>query len=402
MKNIFQISLFCITILIMGCNNIRTNKTIVPIYQILENEKTLKISDYAKSIEYIPLKTDSNFLIDEIKQIIVENNYIYILDKSSLCKIFDITGNFIKNIGRKGQGPEEYLYARSMDIHPNINRFYFDNYEIFEYDTNNTFIQSIKKPQLKENHFINNSMYLTSNLWISGIGSTDGSKYTFCIYDSNEKIINTFPNYEQIERHGLNVYGPYEAAFMYRFNNCIRLYKPLSDTIYTITPSTKIEKSFIFDYGKYKLPPDILKWKEKFRNYIVVSKLFESSDYIFLNINLGKYAPESFSYTYKFPDGTVRELINETACALFDKNAGTIKLLNQPIKKQFGFYNDIDNGPPIWPTYITSDNKIISVFQPEEFIDIYKKLKSPSKKITEIATKLSFDDNPIITITTFK
>ena len=76
--------------------------------------------------------------------------------------------------------------------------------------------------------------------------------------------------------------------------------------------------------------------------------------------------------------------------------------MNQPIKKKLGFKNDKDDGPIIWPKYISSNDELISTIQPEEFMDYYNNIQSPSTELIKIADKLKIDDNPIVIIAKLK
>lgn len=402
MKNTIISFFITLCIIMISCTNDQNNnkKNIISIASAIGNGEILKLSDYAKSIKYVQLKTDSNSLIDEIRQVIVENNYIYILDKSKLCKIFDLDGNFIHSVGRIGQGPGEYVHLRAIDVSPISKHIFFEANKIFEYDTN--FIRIINEPQFDNGHSRWGTINLSSDIFISNIVKYGNNNYSFFIYNSNGEILKLLPNYEHVNKHNMSGYSTHETGIMYRINDGVRFYKPLSDTIYTITKNIEIEKSFIFDYGKYKFPLDMLKWRDESRNYIHLTNLYESTDYIFLNLMMGKHAPEAFSYEWKDPDGNIRERVNEMVYAVYNKKSGKLNLLNQPKKKELGFLNNLDNGFVIWPQYITSNNEIISYCQPDDFTAIYKRIKSPCKEMSNIAKKLSMEDNPIIMITTLK
>lgn len=393
-----------IYILIFGCttNNSFKEKNIIDITGAIGNSKIHNLSDYAESIKYIPLKTDLNSLVSEIRQIIVEHNIIFILDQSNICKMFDMNGDFIGNIGHIGQGPDEYSYLRSIDIASSPGHLFFNTRDIIEYNNKNVFVRTIKLPQLPDNNKVDYSISLNPDLFVSNIIKYGNCKYSFCTFNSNSEIIDTIPNYEPVEKHGMSGYSSFENVIMYRHNDCIRVYKPLSDTIYTVFQNKKIEQSFIFNWGKYKLPADMLVWRDEIQNYIVLKRLLESSNYIFINLNMGKHAAEPVNNIRSYPDGRKVEFIDNTTYALFNKEKGELNLLNQPTNKKFGFHNNIDNGPVIWPEYITSKDELISYVQPDDFISMYEQCKSPSKEMKYIATKIATDDNPIVIITSLK
>lgn len=84
---------------------------------ILNTDLPLKItiSDIVDSIVYVPLSTD-DCLLSYIEKVQYDSCFYFIKDARGLY-VFDESGNFVSEIGRKGQGPKEYLY---------INAFYLD------------------------------------------------------------------------------------------------------------------------------------------------------------------------------------------------------------------------------------------------------------------------------------
>ena len=87
---------------------------------------------------------------------------------------------------------------------------------------------------------------------------------------------------------------------------------------------------------------------------------------------------------------------------VFDKSTGELALMRQPIKGKLGFKNDIDNGPVIWPHYISTNNELVTYIYPEDFIEYYENTENPSPRMTEIAKNLKIDDNPIVIIAKLK
>jgi len=63
---------------------------------------------------------------------------------------------------------------------------------------------------------------------------------------------------------------------------------------------------------------------------------------------------------------------------------------------------DIDNGPVIWPRYISSKNKLLTYVSAEDFLDYYEKIETPSPQMTELVKSISKDSNPILVIAKIK
>ena len=81
----------------------------------------LNLSDFAESIELIPLETTDDCLIGWIPEIIAtKNHYILIsgvgpTDFQHLY-VYDKKGKFIRQISSRGQGGEEFLEVRDIDV----------------------------------------------------------------------------------------------------------------------------------------------------------------------------------------------------------------------------------------------------------------------------------------------
>ncbi|MCG8309682.1 MAG: 6-bladed beta-propeller, partial [Cytophagales bacterium] len=71
-------------------------------------ENMLTTSEFADTVLYIPLETNSQSLFKKISQIQLINDNILISSTHRLL-LFTKKGKFIRQIGKKGKGPGEYL-----------------------------------------------------------------------------------------------------------------------------------------------------------------------------------------------------------------------------------------------------------------------------------------------------
>lgn len=64
---------------------------------------------FLPSVEFVSLETSKDVLISDIEKIIVEDGNIYISDRySQRLLVFNSQGDFLRSIGKRGVGPEEY------------------------------------------------------------------------------------------------------------------------------------------------------------------------------------------------------------------------------------------------------------------------------------------------------
>jgi hypothetical protein len=119
MKKIFVYFAFLCTLLCAcnydnAVNNIElAHKTIVINPKEAEN---VNYSQVFSSAEYIPIPTDSNFLIGNIDKISVSDNYILLMDKSISRSVFVFHKQENKKgrIHKQGNGPGEYVAMKDI------------------------------------------------------------------------------------------------------------------------------------------------------------------------------------------------------------------------------------------------------------------------------------------------
>ena len=402
---------FFISILCSGCTKSENkDKVVIPVGDVVGTGSILNLSDYAESVEYIPLETNDSVLISKIDQIAFEDGAIVIKDDYYSCKIFDENGKYRCSVGRLGEGPDEFITIRRIDLIPGANQLFMEAVpqKYFLYDTEGNLIQHIQYPNYPTDYNAYGVTRLNENTFYADIVSYLNIHYQgmlFRVDSSLSEVIKEFPNYvhrEKEDKHSFS--GTYEVATTYRFKDNVRTYKAISDTVFTVGPDMEMRAAYIFDFGKYKATPEwmLAKIRNKEHKYVWPLNIQESDVFLFLNFFMGNHAPEQFAFVKTYSDGTKVKMTNYNVYGVFNKNTGELKLLNQPEKAQLGFKNDLDGGMAFWPNYISSDGKMVSFCNAQDFLDYYESLEDPSLEIKRLAANLSPDSNPIIVIANLK
>jgi len=204
-----------------------------------------------------------------------------------------------------------------------------------------------------------NIWFLKPSIYLADV-TANASAYSISSYpraillleESNHlTLLKEYP-YVHLEKELPGGGGTFEKAIMYRFNDQIRTYKVINDTIFTVGPDLEMEMAFVFDFGKYRASTKWMFALDNAKNpiYIWPENIMESTNYLFIEFFFGNHAPERFEYLYRWLGGAERMITDYRVFGLFDKRTGELKLMSQPIKKKLGFKNDIDGGPVIWPT----------------------------------------------------
>ena len=378
----------------------------------------LNLSDYVTEIRYIPLESNDSALISPINlKIIYENGKILILDNTTdsknNCYLFNNDGEFCCKIGQWGQGPDNYLLITDVSIHENL-IYLMAWYRILIYDTNgriveNIHLQSDDMPVGFKESNLRSMIPLKKNVFIVNIVTNTRHYPTAFLFETNNSTVETikeYPNSIKLDRLK-PVFSTIESGVMYRYENEVRIYKPINDTIFTIDQNKEIKENFIFELGKYKPTLSYFEWKEggndlrayiNFgRNFIIPVTICESRHHLFIRFSFGNHTPEPYE---SFHLG--QKIINNDVYSVFDKRTGELILMRQPIKGKLGFKNDFDNGPVIFPNYITSNNELVTFMQPEEFLEYYALVENPSVELKNIADKIDIYDNLIVIIAKLK
>jgi hypothetical protein len=110
----------------------------------------VKLSSYADEIFYIPLETNEKCLLKEVSKALFTSEYIFITSYKTLYQ-FDITGKFIRQIGRHGRGPGEYSAVVDFTFIEKTNEIYLHPYPA----TRNVFIYYAESGNYKRAFDIN-------------------------------------------------------------------------------------------------------------------------------------------------------------------------------------------------------------------------------------------------------
>ena len=105
-----------------GCQHSHKQKTGDAVCQtapVFDREPTeIKLDEWAENVRFIPLETtDSVLLTGYIPQIVYHQDKLVAFNNDKIY-LFNPEGKFIRIIGTKGEGPEEYLSAGNPKITP--------------------------------------------------------------------------------------------------------------------------------------------------------------------------------------------------------------------------------------------------------------------------------------------
>ena len=112
-----------------------------------EAAEEIRYSQFVDSLEYIPLETTDECLIGKITDIALTDDRIFVLDElQQTVWVFTSDGRYINRIGKRGEGPGEYLRITQLEYDKTKNQLIvLSSSKLFFYDaTNGEYIKTIE------------------------------------------------------------------------------------------------------------------------------------------------------------------------------------------------------------------------------------------------------------------
>jgi hypothetical protein len=419
------ISLLIISGIANGQKNFKPISTI-EIESSMKKMERINLSQYAGTIRYIPLETKDDLTISNISDCIVSGKNI-LIRSSRDCWLFDINGNLIKQIGKQGRGPGEYQFVVNARF-DNSNKVYIQSLrDILEYKQDGSFITKYSNLFMFNNNlndYFTEWQFYNDSLIFGHIPNKLGnSSYKALLINKTGNVIFKYINYDQFKMSKDEVRRSLDSeAHIYQFNK-ILYYKSLTnDTLFYLDKQYNLVPEFIFNLGRYKEPVKerTIKYRqETTNNYLSISKVFQTKDYLFFNCDFGDHFPAKrlTPKIVNLPNGKVIDVWTNTrkVLGIYDKRTRKMSFskpsnTDNPLFTS-GFYNDIDAGPRFFPQVQVNDSTMAMWIDPKQLkehvaSDDFKnndpKFLEKKKELEKLASSLSELDNPVLLFVTFK
>ena len=164
---------------------------------------------------------------------------------------FTRDGKFVRNIGRRGQGPGEYNYILQVDVDEKAGKVYVlstgRRFNVYDLETGK-YLQSGKLANVETSSFLTQD----DSTVVSYVENSNGQQKTM-IYVStlNGNILHEYPRHKLFEvKGGSYSFGGPHDFYLSKYKGMINLKEYENDTVYSIT-SEGLQKRYIIDTGKY-------------------------------------------------------------------------------------------------------------------------------------------------------
>ena len=278
--------------------------------------ETLWLDSICDSITIIPLETSDEILMNGFVISYLYNNLLFITHTSfsgnDRLSVFDLSGKYLWDIGRRGQGPGEYnsiFFPKSIFF--NDNKIYVYNkfgMSVLCYTLTGEFIKKTHLPYLT---FFHQFTYINKDVIAGfvGVGDVTNSRVLF-INDVGE-LIDSVSHYKTFEKK-IYTASEHEGGFLsYNGRKYIKEAR-YSDTVFRVTEEMKLLPEYCISTGKYKY-----KYEDLIGNNEIIGSIK------FVNV---KYENNQFIVATGF---SVKELFNDPmeghSYILIDKESSSSK-----------------------------------------------------------------------------
>ena len=404
------ISVKMICLICLLCNScIYSEKTVISngiieidVMSSLSKNRIVNLSDIASNIEYCMLETDTKCFISQDMSVYCSKEYIVAIGNQTpmhdVCYVFERnTGNFIRQISNRGQGPGDY--TETIDFFwdsKNEQICLFGNNKYHFYNLDGTLSHQINRFSRAMNNFI-----ALGDLYIGYVPNYTGNlRIRIAFYDKEGTFIDSVPNYRTWKKT-TSSYSISRDSWFYNINDSLYFKEVYCDTLFHIKDFT-LHAKYVFNTDGLTVPYEIRSRYnlmaalnnggvavDRFEKYVVILKIFEDHKYLYFTIEHRQFLyPAIYNKTNKhlhimppvsIPQRTGREW-------------------KVPL---YGFENDLDGGLPFWPQQMISEKEMMCVYTVEELLGLDTS-KITDAKLKNVLNSLEEDSNPVVAIVTLK
>ncbi|HPT21577.1 MAG TPA: 6-bladed beta-propeller [Bacteroidales bacterium] len=257
---ILTVLFFCVTALSCGDNTSPHNEAIqIDIDNIISNEP-LVFSDVFSGFHIIRLETHEDCVINQINNIKIIRDTIYIFDKNAKSVfIFSNKGKSINKISRIGRGPGEFIQPSDFDVKGNaVLIFDYSTKKLCAYDKKGNFIYDLNlKDRFSSFITTDDNVFAYKPFPAGDTGTKDD--YLLNQYNNSGKIIWKAVKYSDF-LHGIKVIQSLDGGNFFMTENDIKFYMNYCTTIFSIN-NQSVKPYIVLNSEKHKLT------KEDMKNY---------------------------------------------------------------------------------------------------------------------------------------
>lgn len=232
---------------------------------------------------------------------------------------------------------------------------------------------------LETNKFIldrfNRTFGTGQNTWVGVNNEWNSGRYGVLLvtYNDNNDTLCQFTDFERIKNLNLPLIRDAVELTSFFYNGLLTIKQEYNDTVFRLIPPERLLPVYKIDFGRYKLSyMDGINPNFDLSEKYILKSLHETDDYLFI-----RYTQKNDS-----PNNRKKEAVKFYS-ALFDKNNGI--LYHQPgfTFLPEGLINDLDDGIPFWPDFITPQGEMMKLISGKMMKDYINSTGFKESEISE-------------------
>lgn len=255
-----------------------------PIADITANAQEISASDLDAQIEHIQLETTQESLIADIMDLVMTNEYIFILTSTPKVFQFAKDGKFIREISMQGNGPGEYKYAYSIFVNEQTKSLFLNQMygKILEFDFDGAYLGEHKNAASMSKFIL-----LSDNTLLESIHVVMGNEPTkLQVVKLEGDTLARFDNYLKFKfTPGASSLSYAHYKPMFPFDGKIVYHQISTDTVYTYDPITnKLDPKYCFKNPERPSAKDYSNFMNIKDNLTLIYDISEDNNFIYATI----------------------------------------------------------------------------------------------------------------------
>ena len=280
---------------LVSCNK-GTHSNDYPTYSLedlsaINLQMSLPLDSFVSEMNVIPLETQDYSLIDNVDLLRESENYLFVYsEKNGSLYRFDKKGKYLGKIGTRGQGPEEFIGIKQIELDNGQQEIYVMDYQgrkMKIYSFEGKFLRAFPLP---ENLAYTNFTLIPEQKTIYYVSSQNSICPDVLEYEIPTGKFTQLSKHEREMGMGEFFFG---QTFFAETNSSLYMYHYYNDTVYQIKDN-KLTPDHLLVLGERiiswkDMGPEILTNPKPMRKKIQINKMASLKDYICIFYSVTRY-----------------------------------------------------------------------------------------------------------------
>lgn len=228
-----------------------TELPVWPVAEQMEQARPENLLKTATEVKRIPLETSDSILIREIGALAEADGLLYVKHDNQ-CSVFDQQGKFLRKIGSRGEGPNEYQA---------LNHFFIKDGEVYLYEAEREIVRIYTPEGVFKRDFPTGESYnaiypLAGDTYLGYMDNVSGNEWMKIGFFTEEGLLDTIPYTQQFEHKG--IYWSFaNEGVVFKDGNEFCFKEFFNDTIFRVEADHRLAPLYIADLGAMKPSPEI-------------------------------------------------------------------------------------------------------------------------------------------------